>query len=460
MKKRKGFSLVEAIISVVLLGVVSLILITGIMTSYKFLMQTKFLTSDAYSAMQETENLIKDIRTELNSPDPDLTGYTVWGRDLRLFGAPVNAYEVCVDGEYGTIWTLVGKNSYASLPTPSIIISAALVNGNFEGTSWLNSDLSVKSTETVVDNTEYMMTTYRWYVSKEGYYISSNDESDYLSGDQYPAYPTDYTAINSAMGTSSTMSLSANDYLGRHVLIAATPVATSGKMGTPAISNSVYISGLPYTSTSLKMHLDASLINLEDYETYLAGSGTVNRWTDFTGNGNDAVTRPSGAMILNTTCEFGDSYANALGFDSGISMTAGSNLPGMSEFTMFLAVNCGPGSAGNVFMKDTTDSFRLSLNQLTFGTNSLMLGNVPSDVWHVFGISVMKSGEGGRISVRIDNGAVQEMQMNDSNLTAHFANMLIGTDGVSLAEIILYEEALDYGNYDRVWSYLTAKYGL
>ena len=89
-----------------------------------------------------------------------------------------------------------------------------------------------------------------------------------------------------------------------------------------------------------------------------------------------------------------------------------------------------------------------------------MLGNVPSDVWHVFGISVMKSGEGGRISVRIDNGAAQEMQMSDSNLTAHFANMLIGTDGVSLAEIILYEEALDYGNYDKVWSYLTAKYGL
>lgn len=463
MKKRKGLSLVEALVSVVLLAAISLILVTGIMSSYKYLMQTKSLTTDTYAVMQEVENHIKDIRKELDLSFPDMTAYTIWDTSKRVFGEPVYAYEVLVEGEYGSIWTVVGKNTYENLPTPSISISAAFLNENFETASYFNNALMANSYEILNDDENkdyYMMTTYRWYVSKAGYYISSNDESDYLSGNQYPIFPTDYIAIETASGTSSTVNLSANAYLGRHVLVVATPVSTSGKMGRQAVSNPVYVSGLPPFGSSLRMHLDASLISLNDYEAYLAGSGTINRWTDFTGNGYDASVIPSGLRIFNRSVEFGDSYANALEFSGGISMVGGMGLPSIPEFTMFAVVNSSYESVDEAFIRTSTNDFSLSLNQLKLDIDILPFHGVSGDEWYAFGIIANKSTEPGVISVRINNGEVQEIPMSNADWSGNFSDLLIGADGVSLAEIILYDETLDSENYDKVWSYLREKYDL
>lgn len=463
VKKRKGLSLVEALVSVALLAAISLILVKGIMSSYKYLMQMKSLTTGTYALMQEVENRMLGIRKELDSPFPDMTAYTVWGTDQRVFGEPVHAYEVLVEGEYGSIWTLVGKNTYEDLPTPSITISAALLKGNFERASYSNSALSAASYEKLNNDESkgyYMMTTYRWYVSKEGYYISSNDESDYLSGNQYPVFPTDYIAIETAAGTSSAMNLSANMYLGRHVLVVATPVATSGKMGRQVISNTVYVSGLPSLGSSLRMHLDASLIGINDYEAYESGFGSVNRWTDFTGNGYDAWVVPYGLQIPNRSFEFGGSYANALEFSDGITMAAGAGLPSMPEFTMFVVVNSSSESADDAFIRTATDDFSLSLNQLIVDENTLPFHGVSGDKWYVFGISVNKSADPGVISVRINEEAAQEILMTNADWSGNFSGLFIGTDGVNLAEIILYDETLDSGNYNKVWSYLMTKYNL
>ena len=456
MVKRNGFTMVEALIAMALLSAMTGIFIAGIMHSYKYLMKMKGLTTDAYSTMQSVESEVQGIRDELESPVPDISGYTEL--NYSVFGKSVKAYEVSLSGDYGLIWTLVGENTYAVFEVPSITISAALENGNFITASYLNSSLKAESDEVLEEEDEslYLTTTYRWYVSKEGYYVRSNDASDHLSGAAYPTFPDDYQAIGGTAGKSDSINVRSEDYLGRHLLIAATPVATSGKMGTQVVSNYLYISGLPVTGSSLKMHLDASLIEFDDYDTYLSGAGEVIKWTDFSGNGYDAEAVPAGTAITNRTIEFGSSYANAVEYGDSEVMSVESNIGKMQKCTLFVVVNTGMGNISTPFISTNNSSF--ALDRLMVGSSQLDISGVTDDDWYVIGITVNKSGPTGVVSATVDDSTIQQIPMSGSDQEIDFENMTIGAEGVMLGEIILYDEVLDSSNYDKVLGYLLEKY--
>lgn len=456
MEKRKGFTMLEAVIAMALLSAMTVVFVAGIMHSYKYLMKMKSLTADAYSVMQSVENEVQNIRDELDSPVPDMSGYTAL--DYNVFGKPVKAFEVSVSGDYGLIWTLVGENTYEELEVPSISVSAALQNGSFSTASYLNSSLLAESSEILADENKslYMTTTYRWYMSKKRYFIRSNDDSDYLSGEYYPTFRTDYQAIGKTAGMSANINLNSEEYLGRHLLVAATPVATSGKMGAQVISNYLYISGLPVTGSSLRMHLDASLIELDDYDTYLSGAGEVIKWTDFTGNGYNAVAMPAGTAITNRTIDFGSSYANSIEYSGSEVMSIESNIGKMQECTLFVVVNAGLGNANNPFI--STNNSSLALNRFIIGSDPFDISGTADDNWYVMGITINKSGGAEVISVTINDGIAQQNPMDEPDQEIDFGNMVIGADGVMLAEIILYDESLDLTHYNNVLSYLMRKY--
>jgi len=454
--KQKGFSMVEAIISVCILSAISVVLIMGITHAYAYLHKMKGLTADTYVIMQEMENAIQDIRDELELATPDLSGYPT--QSYSVFGKTVTTYEVYIAGKYGSAWSLVGENTYGELPVPHITVLAQLMKGNDTTASYLNNDLSVSSTETlnVEDSSLYLMTTYRWYVSKEGYYIRSNDETDYLNSDYYPTFPRDYVAIGGSAGTSEKMDLSLDTYRGRHVLLAATPVANSGKMGTPAVSNPVYISGLPVTGSSLRLHLDASLVGIDDYETYSSASGSIKKWTDFTGHGHNAILIPQGSLIANTTLPFGDTYANVLDFGSGVTAQIESDLEPMSEFTLFAIVYTGSDGISNPFI--SANSWNLALDSFKLFEDDLMIDGIDNDHWYVLGITANM--ELGTLSLTVNSGAPQEMSLSDTEPLIDSGKMRLGADGVKLAEIIVYNQVLEADSYGDILDYLLKKYDL
>jgi len=467
MEKRKGFTMIEAVIAMALLSAMTAIFVAGIMHSYKYLMKMKSLTADTYSMMQSVENEVQEIRDQLDSPVPDMSGYTAL--NYSVFGKPVKAFEVSMSGDYGSIWTLVGENTYEELKVPVISVSAVLQNGNFPTASYLNSSLLAESNEILADENQslYLTTTYRWYVSKKGYYIRSNDVSDYLNSKYYPVFPTDYQAVGGAAGISASMNVKSEKYLGRHLLVMATPVATSGKMGTEVMSNYLYISGFPLIDSSPKMHLDASLINIDDYDTYLSGAGEVIKWTDFTGNGYNAVTVPAGKTITNRTIDFGNpdanhtndfdsSYANIIEYSGSKVMSIESNIGKMQECTLFVVVNIEAGNVSNPFI--VTNNSSLALDRLTIGPDQLDISGVSGDNWYIIGITVNKSGGQGVISVAVNDGIAQQIPMNDSRQEIDFGDMTIGTDGAMLAEIILYDKIVDSVDYNNILSYLLEKY--
>lgn len=462
MGKRKGFTMIEAVIAMALLLAMTVIFLAGTMHSYKYLMKMKSLTADTYAMMQSVENEVQDIRDERDSSVPDMSGYTVM--DYSVFGKPVKAFEVFTQGDYGLIWTLVGENTYAAFETPGVSVSAVLQNGNSPTASYLNSSLLAESIEIPADENQslYLRTTYRWYVSEKGYYIRSNDDSDYLNSEYYPAFPKHYHAVGGAGGISAGINLKSEEYLGRHILVEATPVATSGKMGTRVISNYLYISGLPLTDSSLRMHLDASLINLDDYDTYLSGAGEVIRWTDFTGNGNNAVAE-AGTTITNRTINFehpyaNDSYANVLEYSGSKVMSIESNIGNIKECTLFVVVNTGAGSVSSPFV--SSNNISLALDRFTIESDQLDINGISADNWHVIGITIGKSGGAGIISATVNDGAARQIPMSNPGQGIDLGNMVIGTDGLMLAEIILYDEVLNSGNYNNVLGYLLEKYNL
>lgn len=90
MKKRKGFTLVEIMLSFFLLGFVSLIFIACLSSSHRFLYRTKTYTSGTFDAVSAIETKLRDIRGAYsdiaNSPAPpaDYTLEPHLGNDMQI----------------------------------------------------------------------------------------------------------------------------------------------------------------------------------------------------------------------------------------------------------------------------------------------------------------------------------------------------------------------------------------
>ena len=298
MKNKRGFTLLEVVISTAILGMIAVVVLSLFSLQFKTIVNTRFLTKDVYAAQQTMETTISDIQKAIQS-DSDPGGSEV---EYSLFDEVYSGtFQRTVYGYPRTIelgdsermfYAVVADYTRDEFEVPSITVAIELSDLSLVAGDDVRSSLSVQSDYELIDNPHgvFSENVYHWYVSRPGFYTPLESGASELEiGTMYPVFPDDYSMISLARDPNFTGNLA--NYAGRHIVCTATPAAYSGKAGAQAISNPVYIPGLPVTS-GLKQHLDASLIDKDDTANSVRVSGSdyyVKRWSNNFGDSYPAT---------------------------------------------------------------------------------------------------------------------------------------------------------------------------
>lgn len=316
LKIKRGFTLIEVIVSIALLGILAVAFLPSISKHFQWLVDTKTnITQKAFETQDNMETSIQEVIKAMSSGAIEPTDYTSLNIsekvEVKLFTADFSgyasrqypsAYKVEVsDGGNKKFATLVGDKRLPELPVPVIntvsrefIKNGAERPGNHEYFDF--PDMKIVAESNMVTNPQNSFNRYRsdWYVSKPGFIIPIQDieiiDEDNDFGRIYPVFPDDYMAlpIHSELGSAysyisaTERNISAelkndivNKYPGRHIMYTITPFAKSLKKGNTSSLLPLYIYG-PDLTTNLALHLDASTINMSDkYNASINAGGTI-----------------------------------------------------------------------------------------------------------------------------------------------------------------------------------------
>ena len=303
-KIKRGFTLIEVIVSIALLGILAVAFLPSISKYFQWLVDTKTnITQKAFEIQDEMETTIQEVIKAMSSGAIAPADYISLGItekiDVKLFKDDFSsytarqypsAYKVEVsDGGNKKFATLVGDKRLPELPVPVIeTVKRVFIKNGAESLSeheYFNfPNLKILAKSNMTSNPQNSFNRYRsdWYISKPGFIIPIQDidniDEDNDFGRIYPAFPDDYIAvpIYSELGSdysfisATERNISAelkNDivskYPGRHILYTITPFAKSLKKGGTSSLLPIYIYG-PTVTANLALHLDASTINMSD----------------------------------------------------------------------------------------------------------------------------------------------------------------------------------------------------
>lgn len=316
VKIKRGFTLIEVIVSIALLGILAVVFLPSISGYFQWLVDTKTnITQNAFEIQDDMEITIQEVVKAMSGGTIDPTKYASLGitekTEVKLFESDFSsytarqypsAYKVEVsDGGSKKFVTLVGDKRLPELPVPIIeTVSRVFIKDGAESPStheYFNyTDLKILAKSNMTANPQNSFNRYRsdWYVSKPGFNIPIQDisaiDEDNDFGRIYPAFPDNYIAvpIHSELGsaysyisaTQRNISVElrndiVNKYPGRHILYSITPFAKSLKKGDTSSLLPLYIYG-PNITSNLALHLDASTINMIDkYNASTNPNGTI-----------------------------------------------------------------------------------------------------------------------------------------------------------------------------------------
>lgn len=374
LKIKRGFTLIEVIVSIALLGILAVAFLPSITNHFKWLVDTKtIITQKSFGIQDDMEISIQKVIKAMNSGGIDPADYSSLGItekiEVELFQDEFSsyasryypsAYKVEVSDGGMKFTTLVGDKRLPELPVPQIdaisrmfIKDSAESPGNHEYFNYPN--LKIKAKSNMSENPSNSFNRYRsdWYVSKPGFNIPiqsiENIDEDNDIGRIYPAFPDDYVAvpIHSELGndysyisaTERNISVElkndiVNKYPGRHILYTITPFAKSLKKGGTSSLLPLYIYG-PTVTANLALHLDASTIDMGDkYNVSTNSNGTIQlddednyiirKWKNSSpslkspATGRDAVQTSSNMPLLLRNDDLNDPYTgHAIPFQEG-----------------------------------------------------------------------------------------------------------------------------------------------
>jgi prepilin-type N-terminal cleavage/methylation domain-containing protein len=293
MSKRNGFTLVEVILAIAILGIISVSFLTILSSHFAFLNKTKDISQEVFLSQREMEIAIDNAKDEIRNGSPTLKEKTIFG---DLGGVKVKYLEIEKTLNNKAYYTLVSNIK------PEIIEPIAIKSIDIklkQGISKVSYGYSTGGFS-VVGNFEndnaykwdHLLNVVEWYVSKEEYTTPLPKDSSFSLNEDilnnsyyYPLFPRDYTLVSNETiynfgAHERTFSL-LNSYAGRHIIFTVTPGAKSGKIGKQSVSSPVFVSGLPITE-NLSSHFDAVFIDPSNaIEIEVNGvTNKVTKWFD------------------------------------------------------------------------------------------------------------------------------------------------------------------------------------
>ncbi len=315
MNRRKGFTLVEVIVSIALLGLIAVGFLMAVTGYVRYISVTKTITQDIFQAQEKLELDIQTVK--LNIRNGTVGGLTE--QTFSVFGQSFVGYPLAQQVEQHQLNTVVGSAVPIDLPVPGIgAIESHLRRGATDlsvnhsyGKAVGSQTLTAVGSYSVAAGEPSFINKIQWYVSRDGFSIPMETlPAEIEIGSRFPRFPEDYEPIPYA----NSLTLSGLDqYIGHHIVFAVTPVAKSLKMGSMASSDPLFIDGPPVL-TDLKLHLDASAVsrNVASWVRPDASDPTrIRYWLQEWPNLASALSSPSVPSATQTTPSLQPELADA-----------------------------------------------------------------------------------------------------------------------------------------------------
>lgn len=441
MNNKKGLTLIEVIVSLAVLGIISVAFLGAMTAHFSYLKSTVGITQNDFKAQELMENEIDEAKVRVMEPDASLGSVEIFTEDLG--GITVEYEEINISHNNKEYYTLVSnvrpdpleiinlesigiklfqnsnqvQDDYYAYPT-----SAFSIQGNFENKNTYKWDHLLNQVEWYISTDKYNIP-----LPKGGQSVDLNDEEYHY----YPLFPRDYEILANEtifkFGASQSIFTDMSQLAGRFLVYAVTPAAKSGKLGNRLVSKPIFISGLPVLN-NIVTHLDASYIDI---------------------------------LTNNTESEL-QSGSNLLKVWYDISSVIGRSAPDES------AVSPNDSTLRPVVLRsDMNDSFigqyvRFEPNQyiqLTEGT--------PGDIISIYIVAKNRDSVASRLlsngnnQVILDPPSVESSEQWSVILTEFVidgSNIILGNSSVDIAEVLIYSGTMSNENNEKVLQYLNNKY--
>lgn len=260
MFNRKGFTLVELVVSIGLLGMIALVGLTMLAFGYRYLLESRKYTHDTFTVQQGVEQLMEVARS--NPVDlSDADSY----QTITLFGKEIDAHIVSEEipasagTAHGEINALVPQYGFQYTVPVVATVSMEVHDGASDVTTQsyyfpLDESVVFSGSHTMGDETDFLLNVYRWYMSpvmtdlptsKDWIIIKEWNEAktplSYTDSEDFTFIPNiedDYDSLDFNRDFGFNEDEIGIRFGGRYFRYSVTPYSEIGRVGQEVFSNS------------------------------------------------------------------------------------------------------------------------------------------------------------------------------------------------------------------------------
>ncbi len=294
MINNKGLTLIEVIMTVFILGLITMIFLPSTWTSYKNMKKAEEISASILTAQKEADASIEEAKDNIyeynkdnSKPNPMISLSTkIFDKTIKgvLVKEPVKKKDDIE--EHGHFYTFVGDEPIEITESSILpVVEKAKINNKddriimyWNETSNLAGTYEIKNN----DKTNYFMSLTRWYSSDDGFYgfIPDSGAGEHDMGTKYPVWPSSYKIEKNddMFGYNKEQIDDLSRFINKHIVFSAIPLALNGQYGTEIGSKEVYIMGPPILNNNLTFHFDS--YTLRDRNGNFYSDGTLISYGD------------------------------------------------------------------------------------------------------------------------------------------------------------------------------------